>query len=68
MKALRFFLAASIVVQQGAVRDKVPLYANHAMFKGEGPSELERILHAKHLGFDMFKWDPFKGAPAESSP
>lgn len=49
----------------GAVRDKIPLYANHAVFKGEGPAELDRILRMKELGFDMFKWDPFKGAPED---
>jgi galactonate dehydratase len=49
----------------GAVRDRIPLYANHAIFKGEGPSQIDRILHAKELGFEMFKWDPFFGAPED---
>ena len=49
------------VLLGGAVRDKIPLYANHAMLRGKGPSTLDRILRAKEMGFDMFKFNPFSG-------
>jgi galactonate dehydratase len=47
----------------GAVRDRVPLYANHAVFAGAtDPKErLRRALETKEAGFRMFKWDPFHG-------
>lgn len=49
------------VLLGGAVRDKIPIYANHAMLRGKGPSILERILRAQAMGFDMFKFNPFTG-------
>lgn len=52
------------VLLGGAIRNRVPLYANHAVFKGKGPPWFERILKIKELGFDMFKWDPFRGKPS----
>ena len=55
------------VLLGGAVRERVPLYANHASFIGKGPPQHERILRAKKLGFDMFKWDPFHGAPEDEA-
>lgn len=55
------------VLLGGALRDRVSLYANHAGFIGKGPGQHERILRAKELGFDMFKWDPFRGAPEDEA-
>ena len=47
----------------GAVREKIPLYADHGIFSGASDWEecIERILAAKENGFGMFKWDPFEG-------
>jgi len=42
----------------GAVRDRIPLYADHGVFK-DG-FDVGRILAMKHAGFEMFKWDPFR--------
>ena len=48
----------------GAIRDKIPLYADHGVFNGAGDWEecVERILAVKEDGFEMFKWDPFDGS------
>ena len=48
----------------GAIRDKIPLYADHGVFNGAGDWEecVERILAVKEDGFEMFKWDPFEGS------
>ena len=43
----------------GAVRDRIPLYADHGVFKGG--FSIDRILMTKEAGFEMFKWDPFRG-------
>jgi L-alanine-DL-glutamate epimerase-like enolase superfamily enzyme len=60
----------------GAVRKRIPLYANAAVFrKGYGtpdPDEgfdVERILAMKAAGFPIFKWDPFRigGNPGEKA-
>jgi len=43
----------------GAVRKRIPLYADHGVFaKG---FDVERIVMMKEAGFGMFKWDPFRG-------
>jgi len=58
----------------GAVRKRIPLYANAGVFaKGYGSPDpdagfdVERILAMKEAGFQMFKWDPFRigGNPGE---
>ena len=47
----------------GAIREKIPLYADHGIFNGALDWEecVERILAVKENGFGMFKWDPFEG-------
>ena len=47
----------------GAVRDRIPLYANHGVFNGatDPREKLERALETRQAGFRMFKWDPFHG-------
>ena len=51
----------------GAVRDTLPLYADHGVFF-DG-FDIDRIIAAKDAGFDMFKWDPFQegGNPGEEA-
>ncbi len=46
----------------GAVRQTIPLYANHGIFAGARSSQekLDRAIEAKAQGFQMFKWDPFQ--------
>lgn len=43
----------------GKMRDRIPLYADHGVFKHG--FEVERIVALKDAGYGMFKWDPFKG-------
>ena len=43
----------------GAARDRIPLYADHGVFKNG--FSVDRILAMKDAGFEMFKWDPFRG-------
>ena len=47
----------------GQQRQAIPLYANHGLFYGaaDWDERIERIVAAKEAGFEMFKWDPFKG-------
>ena len=52
----------------GRVRERIPLYANHGVFGSAqtAPDRIERVLRAKEMGFQMFKWDPFgeiRGTP-----
>lgn len=42
----------------GAVRDRIPLYADHGVFKDD--FSIDRVLAMKDAGFEMFKWDPFR--------
>jgi galactonate dehydratase len=52
----------------GAVRDRIPLYANDGAFGGATDPEerLRRALRMKEAGYRMFKWDPFRGSVDDS--
>jgi len=43
----------------GKMRERIPLYADHGVFKHG--FDVQRIVAMKEAGYGMFKWDPFQG-------